>query len=176
MSLDRLEEILSPLANGRRRGDDPGIDWSAVERALGTTLPPDFVALSIAYPPFTLSDFLAVHCVTPGCEDDFVSGLEEDWENLDDLRRNGMAHGFVPYPEPNGLIPWGDSAEGDLFFWKTCGKGPVEWTVVVAGRNDDWVEYRGSMTEYLAGLVSGEVVPDGLPLDFPGADPAVEFD
>ncbi|OIJ86741.1 hypothetical protein BIV24_26070 [Streptomyces colonosanans] len=96
--------------------------------------------------------------------------------NLGDLRDSGMSHGYVPFPESGGLVPWGDSIDGDVFYWRTNGGDPQGWTVLVSGHNDDWCEFEMGVTEYLAGLVSGTVPPDGLPPDFPGATPVVEAD
>ncbi|WP_327247785.1 hypothetical protein [Streptomyces sp. NBC_01320] len=53
---------------------------------------------------------------------------------------------------------------------------PRSWTILGSGHHDDWCEFKGTLTEYLAGLVTGAVPPDGLPPDFPGATPAIEAD
>lgn len=70
----------------------------------------------------------------------------------------------------------GDSCDGDVFFWRANDVDPQSWTILVSGHNDDWCEFKGTLTEYLAGLVTGAVPPDGLPPDFPGATPAIEAD
>ncbi|MFD3516655.1 hypothetical protein [Streptomyces sp. NPDC058657] len=151
------------------------VHWEAIAQGLGTPLPPDFIELSEWYPSFILADFLAIHLPGPGEEAGFVAGCRDDREDLEDLRDAGMSHGYVPYPEPGGLIAWGGSQEGDVFYWKTSESGPSSWTIVVSGRNDDWCEFQGTLTEYLAGLISGKVSPDGLPPNFPGHNPLVEI-
>ncbi|WP_091339005.1 hypothetical protein [Micromonospora rhizosphaerae] len=173
MSLHELEQVLPALlphrASATRR-----IDWDFIAEETGTRFPPDFIALAEAYPPLTVDDFLGIHIPNPGEEKYFVRGMREILESLSDLRDSGMSHGYVPFPEPGGLICWGDSCEGDRFHWRTTGGGPETWTILVECCNDDWCEFGGSLTEYLSGLASGTVPPDGLPPDFPGRTPSIE--
>lgn len=152
------------------------IDWMMIFRELGTELPSDYLALAGKYPPFTLDEFLAVRIPRNGGEQYYVEGLRNQMRELGELRDDGRSRGYVPYPEPGGLICWGSSCDGDGFYWRTSGGSPDLWGIVVRGANDDWHEFSGSLTAYLAGLVSGEVSPDGLPPDFPGPSPLVEAD
>ncbi|GHC69572.1 hypothetical protein GCM10010349_44470 [Streptomyces flavofungini] len=175
MSVQDLERVLPALLR-HRAPTARTIDWDALSGALGTALPSDFMELTEKYPALAIGDFLAIHIPDPGEEHSFVEGMREDLEVLGDLRDSGMSHGHVPYPEARGLLPWGDSSDGDLFYWKTTDEGPDTWTILVSGRNDDWCEFKGGLTEYLAGLVSGTVPPDGLPPDFPGRTPSVDSD
>jgi hypothetical protein len=175
LSLEQLEEALPALldikAEAPRR-----IDWRFITEETGIALPPDFVDLAEAYPPFTVDEFLGLHIPEPGEERYFVSGARRLLANLASLHDSGMSHGYVPFPEAGGLVPWGSSVDGDVFYWRTNGGDPQRWTVLVSGRNDDWCEFKGGLTEYLAGLVSGAVMPDGLPPDFPGPTPIIEAD
>ncbi|GAA4574444.1 hypothetical protein GCM10023176_41450 [Micromonospora coerulea] len=173
VSLRELEEAL-PALLGIRSAERRLIDWEFVRRETGVVLPSDFVALAEAYPPFTVDDFLGLHIPSAGEEQYFVRGLQEGLRNLSELRDAGMSHGHPPYPEPGGLLPWGDSAEGDTFYWRTTGAEAESWTVLIASHNDDWCEYDGSLTSYLAAKVRGTVPPDGLPPDFPSRMPVVE--
>ena len=173
--LHELEEALPAIREHRVSGGRH-IDWGYIEREVGTRFPADFMELSEAYPAFVLDEFLSIHIPGVGRESNFVNGIRRMLEALQSLRSDGMSHGYVPFPEANGLVPWGDSCDGDDFYWRTAGVDPDEWTILVSGRNDDWCEYRGTLTQYLAGLVSGRVVPDGLPPDFPGDSPSVIFD
>ncbi|MEU1202383.1 hypothetical protein ABZ446_40055 [Streptomyces sp. NPDC005813] len=175
MSLRQLEEALPALLEIRT--DEPrGIDWNFLTEETGIVFPPDFVELVEAYPPFTVDEFLGLHIPSPGEEAQFVSGMRGFLGNLSSLRDSDMSHGYVPYPEPGGLVPWGDSCDGDVFFWRANETNPQSWTILVSGHNDDWCEFKGTLTEYLAGLVTGAVPPDGLPPDFPGATPVIEAD
>lgn len=88
------------------------------------------------------------------------------------MAQKGMLGGYPVFPESGGLLMWGSSIDGDEFHWRTEGQ-PNEWTVVVAGRNDDWFHYEGRLSSYLAWLCSGTAVPHGLPPNFPGPEPVV---
>jgi hypothetical protein len=175
LSLSLLERALPGLREHRlpvRRN----IDWGRIESLLGTPLPSDFVELSECYPPLIIDEFLALHMPVAGEEDEFVAGAKGIIENLASLRDSDMSHGHVPFPEKGGLIPWGDSDEGDMFYWRTVGDSPDEWTVVLSGSWDDWPQFPVSLTEYLAGLISGTVPAEGLPQGWPGPDPRVTAD
>lgn len=173
MSLGDFERVLPALASIRL--DHPrDIDWVHISESLGTGLPPDFMDLSEHYSSFAIDDFLSVRLPRPGMERRYVASLQRDLRDLEELRSADAAGGYAPYPENHGLLPWGETIDGDRFYWRTLGSDGSKWTVVIAGRNGDWVEFDGSLTSYLAGLVSGEVAPDGLPPDFPGSSPSVK--
>uniref|UniRef100_UPI002F90D346 hypothetical protein n=1 Tax=Streptomyces virginiae TaxID=1961 RepID=UPI002F90D346 len=159
----------------RIKSTDRGIDWIAIASRLGTLFPDDYVDLANSYPSFVIDDFLSVHIPDRGDEERWGSGRLDVLAPLDSLWMSGMSQGYTPYPEPGGLIMWGDSCDGDSFYWRTTGDSPNSWTIVVAGANDDWSEFQGSLTDYLAGLITGDVAPYGLPPDFPGRTPAVDI-
>ncbi|MFI6875716.1 hypothetical protein ACIBL6_19995 [Streptomyces sp. NPDC050400] len=95
-----------------------------------------------------------------------------DLAGAEDMAQKDMLGGYPAFPEPGGLLRWGGSMDGDGFHWRTAGQ-PNDWTVVVAGRNDDWYHHEGSLSNYLAWLCSGTAEPHGLPPDFPGPEPVV---
>lgn len=88
------------------------------------------------------------------------------------MAQKEMLGGYPAFPESGGLLVWGASIDGDEFHWRTEGQ-PNEWTVVVAGRNDDWYHHEGSLSSYLAWLCSGTATPHGIPPNFPGPEPVV---
>lgn len=175
MSVRDLEEAM-PAVLAIRSAEPRGVDWEYIRREIGLALPADFVMLSEAYPPFSVDDFLGLLIPSPGEEKYFVAGMRSLLDTLVDLAKADMSHGYVPFPEPGGLIPWGSSCEGDVLYWYTAGGDSDSWTVVVSGRNDDWFHYHGDLTSYLAAKARGTVPPDGLPSDFPSATPLVEAD
>ncbi|WP_445528472.1 hypothetical protein [Streptomyces cyslabdanicus] len=175
MSLRELEEAVPALLDIRSAARRL-IDWEFIRRETGAVLPSDFVALAEAYPPFTVDGFLGLHIPSVGEEQYFIAGVQGLLRNLAELRDAGMSHGHVPFPEPGGLFPWGDSSEGDVFYWRTSSTDAESWTVLVEGHNDDWCEYEGTLTSYLAGMARGTVPPDGLPPDFPGPMPVIDAD
>ncbi|GHA14319.1 hypothetical protein GCM10010329_41520 [Streptomyces spiroverticillatus] len=173
MSLHELERTL-PAIRQYRAMQRQTVNWDFISAELGTMLPTDFMSLSEEYTPLVIGDFLALQTPIPGRESSYVRGIRRLLGDLESLVGSGMAHGYVDHPNAGGLLPWGSSNEGDLFYWRTNVDSPDSWGIVVSGHNDDWNSFNGSLTDYLSGLVSGLVDPDGLSPDFPGPDPLVE--
>ncbi len=163
---------------------DPGglaatarIDWALIADALGTPLPRDYMALVDRYQGLVIDDWLGVRMPRPGWERSYVDTVGEGLLELEDAWMTGDSGGHVPYPRPGGLIPWGGSIDGDAFYWRTHPEGPEAWTVVVCDSRNEWREVSRDLTDYLAGLVLGEVeLGEWLPRDLPGAAPSVSVD
>jgi hypothetical protein len=72
---------------------------------------------------------------------------------------------YAMWPSPGGLIPFGGTDNGDEFFWLSRG-APAEWKVVVWDRAFLGFElFDCDLTDFLAGLATGEIMPKGLPDD-----------
>ncbi|MFE1268400.1 hypothetical protein [Streptomyces sp. NPDC058758] len=171
MSIESLESALPGLV-AQRLQTPRRIDWEVIFGGLGTQLPDDYVGLAQSYPRLKIGRFLTVTAPAPGYEEGFVESARMDLAGAEEMSQKGMTGGYPVFPAPGGLLRWGSSIDGDEFHWRTEGQ-PNQWTVVVAGRNDDWFHHEGSLTSYLSGLCSGTVPPYGLPPNFPGPDPAV---
>jgi hypothetical protein len=64
------------------------------------------------------------------------------------------------------VFPWGISDIGPVFgFWLIDGD-PSRWTVVLADRFTQW-RYRGSLSSFLADVLSGHVTCPLLPANWP---------
>ncbi|UGY93055.1 SMI1/KNR4 family protein [Streptomyces gobiensis] len=172
-TVDELERAL-PGLRALRAARSRKINWPEVVRALGTDLPSDYKELCEAYPSFSIGDFLLV--ATPqGSESEFAVEMMEALDVLEDLAEADMSGGYAPYPRPGGLLHCAESSSGDTFYWRTGGDDPDAWPVVVSTRNDDWWEYDEGFVSLLAGLISGEVTPWGLPEPFLGSDAEVKL-
>lgn len=171
MSVESLEAALPGLV-AQRLEVPRRINWQMVFDGLRTGLPDDYVTLAESYPRLEIGEWLMVTSPTPGNEAGFVEAKKEDLAGAEDMAQKGMLGGYPVFPELGGLLRWGGSIDGDEFHWRTEGQ-PNEWTVVVAGRNDDWFHYEGSLSSYLAWLCSGTAEPHGLPPNFPGPEPVV---
>ncbi|MCH5672359.1 SMI1/KNR4 family protein [Streptomyces gilvus] len=142
------------------------VDWTALERSLGVGLPTDFKEFAEAYPAVEIDEFLRVWSPTPGREEEFIEVVQYCLEMLRDLQEAGDTEHYAAYPEPEGLLPWGESLEGDVFYWRTTGPDPERWPVVASGRNGAWWECAGGMLAFLVGVVDGtgerSELPDGV--------------
>ncbi|WP_345041493.1 hypothetical protein [Streptomyces sannanensis] len=148
------------------------VDWAALEADLGTALPSDFRSLAEAYPILVVDDFLTVSVPRPGAEASWASESRED-EILQDLYEMGDTEGYVPFPQPGGLICWAESNSGDSFYWRTSPADPDAWPVVVRTDNGEWSEFPVGAVEFLAGVYRRTLDVSGMPRDFPGDDPKV---
>ncbi|THA79274.1 SMI1/KNR4 family protein [Streptomyces sp. A0642] len=171
MSIELLEAALPGLV-ARRLEVPRRIDWQVVFDGLGTRLPDEYITLAESYPRLEIGHWLTVTSPAPGDEAGFVEEAREDIAVAEGMAQKEMFGGYPVFPESGGLLAWGASIDGDEFFWHTQGQ-PDEWTVVVAGRNDDWFHYEGSLSSYLAWLCSGTATPHGIPPNFPGPEPVV---
>ncbi|MEU6550480.1 hypothetical protein ABZ915_09355 [Streptomyces sp. NPDC046915] len=171
LRVEELEAVLPSMTRWRVPGGRH-VDWAALEAGLGTALPSDFRSLAEAYPVLIVDGFLSVSVPRPGTEVLWASGCRQD-EILQDLYEMGDTEGYVPYPEPGGLISWAESDSGDSFYWRTSPADPDAWTVVVRGANGDWSEFPVGAVEFLAGVYGRTIDVPGMPRDFPCENPQV---
>jgi hypothetical protein len=142
-------------------------EWRLVERELGLVLPTDYREFVFAYGHDRLAGMYSVY-------NPFVTHLGRRYiERVRDVCQSEADFRVdfperVPYPvwpEPGGLFPWAGDDNGNEYFWLTAGP-PDEWPVVSnAPRGRGYREQGGTMTEYLAGVLRGEIRP--LISDFP---------
>jgi hypothetical protein len=136
--------------------------WEPVEAELGLVLPPDYKDFVRLYGSGCFMEFLGV-CV-PGTTnpntrlESFLPGacgaLVEDED---------LAH--LLWPRPGGLAPFGVTDNGDYLFWLTRGQ-PAEWPIVVWDRGLGQLEsFECDLTDFLAGLATGSVLPREFPQD-----------
>jgi hypothetical protein len=165
LNVSDLERTIQGLRALRPASARP-VDWPTLERSLGVGLPADFKEFAGAYPPVEIDEFLRIWSPAPGREEEFVEGVRYGLDILRDLRESGDTEDYTAYPEPGGLLPWGESLEGDVFYWRTAGPDPQQWPVVASGRNGAWWECAGGMLAFLVGVIDGTAerseLPDGV--------------
>lgn len=128
-------------------------DWEAIERGLGTQLPPDYKELYEAFGGGLFSDtvtFLA-------CDEGQVFDLVSRWRaalatDLDPTF--GDVSAVTPYkiyePGGTGLISWGSTEWGDEYFWLVDSAEPGKWPILArVGDTDRWHTFDMSTSEIL---------------------------
>lgn len=150
-SINTLLQLAGAVPSSRR-----SIEWPAVHRQLGSVLPIDYRQL-IEFGPVRVSDFLTVFA--PGTKNPNADLFVAIGDRLGALRELKPAWG-CPYPlwfEPEGLLPWGASDNGDTLYWLTRGH-PDQWTVVVGeARGPKYEEYALPMSDFLVAFISGPI-------------------
>jgi len=163
--LDRLLEIMP----APRVPVDPGKlgSWGEVWGAVGTLLPEDFVAFIDKYGSGEICEWMTVHNpFSPARLDAFVPCMLAALGSFRVLKEKYPDS--IPYPlhfEPNGLIPWGTSIDGDEFCWLAQGELPSKWQVVVICRHAEPEEHRMGMAAFLEGVLTGSLESNAWPTD-----------
>jgi hypothetical protein len=164
MVIDPLLTILRPPSAPQ----DPGTArrWGDVGRRIGEVLPGDYMKFVELYGTGTIAEWLTV--LNPFAanrhQNLFVAGFEF-MAALREIKREFPEE--VPFPlfyEPQGLLPWGVSIDGDIFCWSTTGLSG-NWTVVVIGRHTGNEEFRMPMTQFLFEALSKKIKPRCFPSD-----------
>ncbi|MFJ7779678.1 hypothetical protein [Streptomyces yangpuensis] len=143
-----------------RRHEPAVFDWRAIEEEAGRALPADFKSLAEWYPAFGLDDFLHIMLPWPGEEAPRAEAegtRSERWHS--DYPVDLRPAELISTP----LVPWGDSTEGDNFYWSVPGDGPGHWLVTICSRNGPWWHYEGGVVQFLAELCDGTLEPWALP-------------
>ncbi len=105
------------------------VEWGAVQRRLGFTLPADYREFIDTYGPGTLGN---IRITAPGAGGmwDLFALLDRKYSQVLDLSRNpGTDPPF--YPEPGGTVCWGETAAGWNCAWAPVGPDPEAWYAVV---------------------------------------------
>ncbi|XXT18817.1 hypothetical protein WME94_52180 [Sorangium sp. So ce429] len=144
--------------------------WRELEASIGSALPADYEALlerygSGGFGAYTddgaFFDLLFV--LSPSHPADrhglnAIPLMKDLTETLGDIRRRFPE--LVPHPvwpEPRGLLYAGGTTTQHGIYWETAG-APSTWTIVVSDYGcDEWFEWPGDLTSFLAQVAQGKV-------------------
>lgn len=139
------------------------IDWAAFARQNGFEAPADYRLLVERYGVGGFGTGALpggwLYLIDPfGTEPTLVEQSEWDRRNARGLQRHfpEQSPGWPMWPEPGGLLPWANSADGDLIGWWTIGT-PDAWGTRFFGRHDDFEEFSIGATEFILRLLRGEL-------------------
>ncbi len=143
--------------------------WAPIEAQLGVVLPQDYKDFMRLYGFGVFLEFLGIHA--PNVSSRHARLVERAREICDDLRDEERPYSL--WPEPGGLLPFGRTDNGDYLCWLMQG-APADWTVVVWSRGFYRFEaFDCDMTGFLAGLATGEIVPNDLDELLPCDEPFI---
>lgn len=168
MSLSRLIQLVTPPKNPFEIGTLE--EWHERESQIGVSLPADyrefvftygtglFAGFYRIYNPFAASQTMSLmESITRVCEQNRIS--QQSFPERFPYRY---------FPEPCGLIPWGNDENGNDYFWLPDGL-PETWNVVQdENRGSGLVRQPFIMTEFLVSVLEGKTKP--LASDYPHED------
>jgi HEAT repeat protein len=167
--LEALVRLMSPPTEPRDAGDPER--WPQIELRLGRRLPSDYKAFVATYGSGRVGEFLNV--ANPFSDNPHVRDLPgEMLQVYRDIRK--FEHiPFPIHPEPGGLIPWGDTDNGDVLFWVADPPDdPDRWSIAVSEvRGPGWFVHPGPLVRFLREWTTGSAV-----IPFMGDPPASTFE
>jgi hypothetical protein len=167
-----LETLLDALPTPAHPVETVDADqWETFELITGITLPDDYKAYLRVFGTGIIGGVITPH--NPFCKRPLwkIHYTCRDW-----MRESAGIHKYkhlygeqtfpyAIYPEPGGVLPWGETDNGDRLFWLTTGL-PNEWTILMNEvRSSDFELFECSMTEFLRGLITGDIQSDIIPYD-----------
>lgn len=130
MSISELKRLVPPPKAPREVGTMA--EWRQVEQKLGIKLPRDYRAFVFAYGSGLFAGFYRVYNpFARGKYTSLVSSVKRicDMERETRKDRGGDYFPLGIFPEPEGLLPWGNDENGNDYYWHTSGS-PTSWRVV----------------------------------------------
>jgi len=160
MTIEALLKAVPPPASPSDAFTGP---WEAVEAELGTSLPQDYKDFARLYGTGYFMEFLGV-CIprspNPNMRlESYVRSVCAGFRTLDE------EWPYPWWPHPGGLIPFGSTDNGDFLFWLARGAS-ADWRIVIWDRGlGDFEAFDCDLTDFLAGLATGEILPKEFPED-----------
>lgn len=165
MSLTELKKLVPPPNKPFEVGTLDG--WKQVEEKLNLRLPKDyrefiftygsglFAGFYRIYNPFAKSEYTSLYkCVNTICNQD---------QRSQRLFPDRFPYPF--YPEPNGLVPWGNDENGNDYFWLSEGP-PTKWQVVQMENRGSGMKIQPfTMTGFLVNILKKKI--EALAGDYP---------
>ncbi|TAJ68637.1 MAG: hypothetical protein EPO51_27575 [Phenylobacterium sp.] len=168
MTIERLMQVAPPPAKPFQPFIGP---WEPVEAYLGTELPPDYKDFARLYGRGRFMEFLVINL--PG-DPGRRGSLEGELQMSRDMINLGMGVRYPAWPDPDGLLNVGLTEFNDRLFWLPRGD-PSDWTIVVWDRALQRLEtFDCSLTDFLAGLAAGTILPEAFAGRTLAPDPVFE--
>ena len=160
------------------------VDWAAARQALGVELPDGYRWLAETYGPGVFDGWLKFHVPGAGWFD-MVATTERKAEMTRTWLQDPQTppYPYPVFPQPGGLVVWGDTYDTDILAWATAGD-PERWPVIAQDFESLGTQrYDGPTEQVLLALLDGTIDiglrnpdPQDPPLTFepePGRDAVV---
>lgn len=165
MSIAALNKLVPPPTKPFEVGTLA--EWTKLELKLGTILPRDYREFVFAYGSGLFAGFYRIYNPFAASQH---TGLLSSVQRICDQDRQSQKSfrerfPYPYFPEPGGLLPWGNDENGNDYFWITEGL-PANWHVAQnENRGRGFKIQPFSMTEFLVAVLQRKVesLAEGYP-------------
>ena len=159
MTIEALIKAVPPPTPPRGAFHGP---WEPIEAIVGTRLPPDYKDFVRVYGAGYFIGFLGINVPRSSNPN---TRFETDVPQIAAAFIDVEELPYPLWPDPQGLLPFGGTDNGDYLFWLPRG-APEDWGIVVWDRGMCSFEaFDCDLTSFLAGLATGELLPMEFPED-----------
>jgi hypothetical protein len=153
----KLSKIVPPPKAPYEKGSAK--EWTQLQKKLGTKLPDDFKEYGKKYGSGSFGLGGGDIFVYQPFSKQFLEMVNVHSCNLEAFKA-GEGADYIPYevfPAKSGLLVWGGDVNGYELYWKTEGE-PNEWSIVVRSADNEYEEFPGPFTEFLADALTRKIV------------------
>lgn len=158
MSVHQLKEILKPPSSPCNNGLEQ--NWKDVHKEIGTRLPDDYQHFINGYGSGLIGRFLYIW--NPFSDNKYTNLIymyKETtilYQNLKSSQPDDFP--FNIYPENGGLLPFGNSINGDNLFWLTTKSDPNLWSLIIHQARSSYYDIHSySLSDFLIRLMRKEL-------------------
>jgi hypothetical protein len=132
----------------------PPVDWSDVEREVGTALPRDSRKYCDRFPPGRLNSLSVRHPHSGH----YPIREAAAWRDRIFRFVREQVRQHPSWPDPDALLPWGDIDATPVFCWNMgSSDDPDQWTSVIFDNGLNITTLELGMVECVSGLVDGSI-------------------
>lgn len=133
---------------------EPGRDWATVEREIGIGLPDDYKELMARFPSGFYRNAVSLDNPIDARTNLETFVREEIREMVEIIGHEELDYlegtAYRLFPEPGGLLPWGNDLQGGMFCWITDPADPDKWPIAYYSQDLlEWREHHGPITEVI---------------------------
>ncbi|MBK9941442.1 MAG: SMI1/KNR4 family protein [Kouleothrix sp.] len=156
MSIQELVTVLTPPNVPIETGNSDS--WPSIEKALETPLPSDYKEYINTFGTGIIGYLIRV--LNPFSSRPLFALFFQVNEIISTRKWYKAKFGddwcpYPLYPEPDGLLPWANTIDGDALFWYTRGR-PETWPIVVAEvKSKDFEVFDLPTTSFLRQVITG---------------------
>ena len=164
MTIDTLMKVITPPREPAGVFLGP---WEPIEAELGIPIPPDYKDLVRVYGSGYYMEFFGIHVPRSANLnlrlETQVAAICATFSDRDELI-------YPLWPDPGGLVPFGGTDNGDFLFWLPR-RALADWSIVVWDRGlGNFEVFDCDLTNFIAGLATGAIVPKEFPEDLVTCD------